>query len=161
MTMSTWWIDEPFMMGSSNPTNETLARLRADGFALLVCLLDEAEQAPRYDADVARRAGWSRQTIPIRDYAAPSIEQITTFVELVAAAGDGVRVLVHCEGGSGRTGTMAAAYWITQGLSVRDAIARIRRARPGAIETDEQRAVLHDFATLRRAACNRAPRGKP
>jgi protein-tyrosine phosphatase len=149
--MSTWWIDKPLVMGSSNPSDETLARLRAEDFARLVCLLDENEQRPRYDPDAARRAGWSLHSLPIRDYTAPSIDQITMFVGLVDGAGDGARVLVHCEGGTGRTGTMAAAYWIARGLSARDAIARVRRARPGAIETDEQRDVLHEFATLRHA----------
>jgi protein-tyrosine phosphatase len=58
-------------------------------------------------------------------------------------------MLVHCEGGIGRTGTMAAAYWIARGLTVADAIARIRKARRGAVESEDQKRVLHRFAEVR------------
>jgi atypical dual specificity phosphatase len=144
--MATWWIDEPFLVGSSNPTDEELAHLRADGFALLVCLLDPTEQRPRYDIDAARQAGWSCHTIPIKDFRAPSIEQLDEFVRFVDGAGGQTKILVHCEGGFGRTGTMAAAYWIARGLTVAEAIARIRTARRGAVETEDQKRVLHRFA---------------
>jgi protein-tyrosine phosphatase len=59
------------------------------------------------------------------------------------------RTIVHCQGGSGRTGTFAAAYWIARGRSASEAIAIVRRARPGAVETPEQEAVLEDFAKRR------------
>jgi hypothetical protein len=37
----TWWIDEPVLKGSGNPTDEDLAELRAQGFATAVSLLEE------------------------------------------------------------------------------------------------------------------------
>jgi len=43
-------------------------------------------------------------------------------------------MLVHCERGIGRTGTMAVAYWIARGLPVAEATARIRKAPKGASE---------------------------
>jgi atypical dual specificity phosphatase len=144
--MTTWWIDEPWLMGSSNPTDEELADLRADGFTVLVCLLDPTEQHPRYDVETVRQAGWSCHTIPIKDFRAPSIEQLEEFVRLVDGAGGQTKMLVHCEGGIGRTGTMAAAYWIARGLTVAEAIARIRKAWRGAVETEDQKRVLRRFA---------------
>ena len=51
---------------------------------------------------------------------------------------DGGKVLVHCRGGQGRSGTIAAALLIAGGLAPADAIAEIRRSRPAAIETAEQ-----------------------
>ena len=39
--MSTWWIDEPFLMGSSRPDDAELARLQGQGFTVLVSLLVE------------------------------------------------------------------------------------------------------------------------
>ena len=65
-----------------------------------------------YDARAIERAGWVRHAIPVRDFHAPSLAQLERFVALVRAAGPCTKVLVHCQGGSGRTGTMAAAYWI-------------------------------------------------
>jgi hypothetical protein len=43
-----------------------------------------------------------------------------------------------------------AAYFVARGLSASNAIARIRRLRPGSIETDEQAAAVEMFARRRR-----------
>jgi ADP-ribosyl-[dinitrogen reductase] hydrolase len=50
----------------------------------------------------------------------------------------GGRVLVHCRGGLGRTGLVAARLLIEFGDPPEEAIFRVRDARPGAIETREQ-----------------------
>jgi hypothetical protein len=44
--------------------------------------------------------------------------------------------------------TMASAYGIANGLTAVEAIARVRQVKPGAVETDEQAAVLQQFAQL-------------
>jgi atypical dual specificity phosphatase len=143
--MATWWIDEPRILGSSHPSNADLRRLYGDGVRVIVCLLDETEQPARYDVAEAARLGYARHCIPVRDFHAPTVAQLGDFVKLVAAAAPDAKILVHCEGGLGRTGTMAAAYWISKGFSASDAIARVRKARPHAVESDEQRAVLQQF----------------
>jgi protein-tyrosine phosphatase len=51
---------------------------------------------------------------------------------------DGGRVLVHCRGGLGRAGTVAACVLVDAGLSPGDAITAVRRVRRGAIETAAQ-----------------------
>jgi ADP-ribosyl-[dinitrogen reductase] hydrolase len=50
----------------------------------------------------------------------------------------GGRVLVHCRGGLGRAGTIAALMLIERGWSAPQAISDVRAVRPGAIETEEQ-----------------------
>lgn len=50
----------------------------------------------------------------------------------------GKNVLVHCRGGLGRAGTIAARLLVELGCSPADAISKVRAARPGAIETREQ-----------------------
>lgn len=146
--MGTWWIAEPFIMGSSNPSDDELARLRAQGFTVLVCLLDESQQRRRYDVNTAERAGWTHHSLPVPDFHAPTLDQLGLFTELVQTMAQGTKGLVHGQGGSGRTGTMAAAYWIANGLTAPEAIARVRQVRPGAVETDEQTGVLQQFAQL-------------
>lgn len=54
----------------------------------------------------------------------------------------GERILVHCMGGIGRTGTVVAQLLIERGRAIDDAIREVRRVRQGAIETAEQEAYL-------------------
>lgn len=51
---------------------------------------------------------------------------------------NGGKILIHCRGGVGRTGTVAAQLLIELGMPHEDAIAAVRIARPGAIETGAQ-----------------------
>src|SRR5574340_493385 len=146
--MGTWWIDEPFLLGSSNPRGKELASLRNQGFSVLVSLLDESKQCPRYDITAVALAGWSRHLIPIEDFHPPSLAQLQHFNALLEAAPPDAKVLVHCEGGSGRTGTMAVAYWIKKGLTATDALVRVRKLRPEAVETCEQERVLYEYAEV-------------
>jgi ADP-ribosylglycohydrolase len=50
----------------------------------------------------------------------------------------GGRVLIHCRGGRGRTGLVAARLLVEFGCSPPEAIRQVRAARQGAIETSEQ-----------------------
>ena len=143
--MSRWWIDQQVLMGSDNPTDTDLAELAADGFTLVVSLLQESEQPPRYDAERLAQLGVRRVNIPVEDFHAPSQAQLADFVDLVESEREAGKILVHCQGGTGRTGTMAAAYWMAKGVPYGDAVAKVRSARPGAVETDEQRAALQAF----------------
>lgn len=53
---------------------------------------------------------------------------------------------VHCALGFGRTGTMLACYLVKERrLAAGDAIAEIRRLRPGSIETYEQEKAVFQF----------------
>jgi ADP-ribosyl-[dinitrogen reductase] hydrolase len=48
------------------------------------------------------------------------------------------RIVIHCHAGMGRSGTVAARLLVERGMAPEQAIRTIRRARPGAIENDEQ-----------------------
>lgn len=50
----------------------------------------------------------------------------------------GQRVLVHCRGGLGRAGTVAARLLVELGTAPEAALQQVRRARPGAVETTAQ-----------------------
>ena len=80
--------------------------------------------------------------LPIVDVSIPD----GRFEEEWDVAGEGLRsilrsgsdVLVHCRGGLGRAGTIAARLLVELGMEPATAIANVRRVRPGAIETDDQ-----------------------
>jgi ADP-ribosyl-[dinitrogen reductase] hydrolase len=56
-------------------------------------------------------------------------------------------VVVHCRGGLGRAGTIAARLLIELGMKPTKAIATVRAARPGAIETSEQESFVLGVGT--------------
>jgi protein-tyrosine phosphatase len=143
--MDRWWIDEPILLGSSNPTNRELEDLYQEGFRTIISLLDENEQRPYYEIGGIEARSFKRYSIPIQDFAAPTLADFQTFIDIVIKSLKKGKVLVHCQGGTGRTGTMAAAYWIKKGLSANEAIRKIRKSRPGAIEMPEQEESLFDL----------------
>jgi hypothetical protein len=77
--MNTWWIDKPRLLGSRNPSDSDLERLRRDGFGVLVSLLCEKERAPRYDIARATALGYVRYNIPVRDFSPPTLDQLEQF----------------------------------------------------------------------------------
>ena len=140
--MSQWWIEEPILLGSRNPTERELEVLYHEGFRTIISLLDE-DESPYYDPKKMEEMGFNRYSIPIRDFTAPTLADFKKFLDIVSDSLKQGKVLVHCQGGMGRTGTMAAAYWIKKGLSAKNAIAKVRKSRLGAIESPEQEEALH------------------
>jgi protein-tyrosine phosphatase len=69
--------------------------------------------------------------LPTVDDAAPALDHLdqgVAFMQRVIE--DGGKVYIHCAGGVGRAPTMAAAYFINQGMTLDEALALIRRTRP-------------------------------
>lgn len=82
--------------------------------------------------------GWLR--FPMPDYGLPGPAWPTLFGQLLERLDAGERLAIHCWGGLGRSGSLAAALLTARGLPALEAIAQVRRARPGAIETAGQEA---------------------
>jgi len=140
--MSEWWIEEPKVLGSSNPDTPRLKELFREGFRTVISLLDETEQQPGYEINDILALGYSRHSIPVKAFHPPTLAQMLQFLATLEPALRQGNVIVHCQGGSGRTGTMGAAYLIQQGWGPTEAINTIRGARPGAIETAQQEECL-------------------
>ena len=90
--------------------------------------------------DAIRTAGMEWLHFPIVDCGAPEATDDETWDALSAALcaklRNGDRILVHCRGGLGRAGLVAAALLVEiEGLDAHRAIAAVRAVRPGAIET--------------------------
>ena len=144
-----WWIDEPLIRGSANPSDRNLQALPAEGFTIAVSLLVESIQPPRYDKQLVMSAGWTIHSIPIEEGAAPSLEQMPDFINMLKTLPSQTKVLVFCESGQGRTACMSAAYWINKGLSARDAIVRMSEAcATSEWVTAERRRVLREYERL-------------
>lgn len=57
----------------------------------------------------------------------------------------GGKVVLHCRGGLGRTGLLAARLLVEFGMESALAVEQVRAARPGAIETKEQERHIYDY----------------
>jgi ADP-ribosyl-[dinitrogen reductase] hydrolase len=83
---------------------------------------------------------------PIPDVGVPSTAFEAPWVETGEGLRDRLRagfdILVHCKGGLGRAGMIAARLLVELGVDAETAITRVRKARPGAIETSAQEAVV-------------------
>jgi protein-tyrosine phosphatase len=100
-----------------------------------------------------RAHGIAWHHFPIVDVHPPDLRFETRWLSsgptLIACLRDGGRVLVHCRGGLGRAGTVAARMLVELEVPAQDAIACVRKARPGAIETADQL----NYVLQLRAAC--------
>jgi ADP-ribosyl-[dinitrogen reductase] hydrolase len=59
-------------------------------------------------------------------------------------------VVVHCRGGRGRAGTIAARLLVELGMEPTKAIASVRAVRPGAIETSDQEKFVLGISAARK-----------
>ena len=67
--------------------------------------------------------------------------------EILRWAGEGHKLLIHCIGGWGRSGTIAAALLVHEGHSPGEAITLVRRARsPRCIESVSQERFVAEYA---------------
>jgi protein-tyrosine phosphatase len=80
---------------------------------------------------------------PVPEEAQQRIDAVFEHLDQIEA---GSPALIHCQGGGGRAGTFYAAYLISRGATVDEAIARV----PG-VTRDEQRAFIHGFAAGRQS----------
>ena len=115
---------------------------------------EEAERAGAPDLSARfKREGITCLRAPIIDYGSPDEAFETSWSDhrdtVLALLAGGAKVLVHCRGGQGRSGTIAAALLIAGGMAPADAIAEVRRSRPAAIETAGQEIWLNTRAAVR------------
>ena len=97
--------------------------------------------------------------LPTVDDEAPTLEQLRRGVAFVdGAVSAGESVYIHCGGGVGRAPTMAAAYFISRGFALDDAVALIRETRPFIHIMPPQMDQLRRFeASLRDGAAEDVP----
>jgi protein-tyrosine phosphatase len=144
---------------------EDLDTISAWGADSLLTLLEPAEFAALGVSELPARARRSLRWhhAPIPDVYVPGAAFEAAWPEVSHALHrlldeDG-SIVIHCRGGLGRAGLVAALLLIERGVAAETAIAWVRVARPGAIETPAQENWLHARAAdlrnkpaLRRAA---------
>jgi atypical dual specificity phosphatase len=136
------WLDEGLAACRYPRGGKALQQLADHGVTVLINL----HQRPHASAALVRH-GLTELHLPVPDFTSPTpaqLEQGVAAIEGVISSGS--RVAVHCGAGLGRTGTLLACYLVKRGLGPDEAIARIRAARRGSIETSHQEAAVAEFA---------------
>ncbi len=130
------WLIEGEIAGMAKPASSVydFEFLREKGFEAIVSL----SEIPLSEV-LIEEFGFTVKHIPIRDFEAPTLEQIEDFVTFAEnARGEGKKLAVHCDAGMGRTGTILACYLVSKGYNAIKAIEVVRTKRPGSIETIQQ-----------------------
>lgn len=122
-------VDPTFYRGAQ-PKGRDYDDLKALGVKALINLT--SEDADPNEKALAERAGMRYFDIPMTTHDAPTADQLSKFLAIVADPAN-LPVYVHCVGGRHRTGVMTAAYRITHDKWTADqAFAEMKRYKFGA-----------------------------
>ena len=131
--------------GLESPLADDIASLKAAGVSAVVTTLTEDEMAEYGVADLGQQveaAGLTWYHLPVPDKSLPEEAFEARWPEaqqrLQALLEAGARVAVHCRGGTGRTGLVAAKIVLACGADWDKTLDAIRSARPGALTSEPQ-----------------------
>ncbi|MBI3890827.1 MAG: tyrosine-protein phosphatase [Candidatus Wallbacteria bacterium] len=109
----------PYVYRGGEPASDGWRQLSQQGVRTVVNLRMEDES----ERQEVQRLGMRYVSIPIPDTDAPTPEQAQKFLDLCNQANAKKALFFHCAAGTYRTGTMAALFRISRGVSVADALA--------------------------------------
>lgn len=117
-----------------------------DWDATLVVTLMESHELDFFSvshlSNVVEKAGIRWLHLPIEDRNIPDKDfesaWITHGPELIEVINSGEKIVLHCLGGLGRTGTIASRLLLDMGMTAEEAITTVRTARRHTIETAHQ-----------------------
>ena len=128
------WLIEEKLAGSGMPTTfDELEWIMSQGVKSIVTMTENA--LPE---------NWIKEIdylhIPTPDFTAPDMERIDTAVNFIHEnISENQAVMVHCAAGMGRAGTILACYLVKyEKFSAQDAINKVRKERPGSIQSEVQ-----------------------
>lgn len=152
---------------SSTPTRrEQIIAMSELGVALVVTLTEETP----LPAEWFTGTGVENIFIPVTNYHPPTLPQVDEIFRVASPViASGRKVMVHCGGGKGRAGTVAACFLLRYGreriadvirqetagaclqgvwMQSDEVISHLRDMRPGSVETEHQERFIRDFASV-------------
>ncbi|XP_054717076.1 dual specificity protein phosphatase 23-like [Uloborus diversus] len=136
------WIDEGKLAAFGCPsTPQNIRYLIENDITYLVTLSPETSPPIHAFPQIT----WVE--IKIREFHPPSNYQVEKFISTCEEAfSENKAVGVHCRMGRGRTGVMAACYFVKFcDMTPQSAMGLVRKMRPGSIETYSQEEAVMDY----------------
>ena len=128
------WLIENKLAGSGIPTSfDELDWILKQGVKSIVTMTENA-----LPEEWVNNVGYLQ--VPTPDLTAPDMDRIDIAVDFIhKEISNDQAVMVHCAAGMGRAGTILACYLVKyQKYSAKDAIKKIRKERPGSIQSEIQ-----------------------
>jgi len=129
-----------------------LDTLQAAGAQALITLMPASELEQNQAAELPalcaeRNLEWFH--LPVADEQVPQDDFANAWAQararIATLLNEGRSIAIHCKGGSGRTGLIAARILIDRGLSRAEAVALVQALRPKAIQPPAHAAWLAQF----------------
>ena len=133
--------------------SESVAQLKSQGVTVVVTALSTQEMLESGVGALSEEVAnadlqWFHT--PIKDDSVPNVAFHSRWKGIAPsirrALDNGNKVAIHCMGGSGRTGLLAAHILLDQGWELEDIITQVQSLRPGAFTKDAQVEYIHEFA---------------
>ena len=138
------WLIENEIAGMGRPLTleEDLALLKKKEITSFISLTEVT-----LDRNIIEDSGFEYLHLPIVDFSVPTFSQINIFLDFISnQQSHKSQIVLHCESGFGRTGTMLSIYLVNQKkYTAKDAICLVRKKRPGSVETPNQEAIVYKF----------------
>lgn len=131
---------------------DAVTTLKQAGAAGIITLMADAELAENAAAEigqVSQRMGLQWYQLPVADDAAPAADFQAAWqqhsAEILQRLNAGETLAIHCKGGSGRTGLIAAQIVLAAGGELQETIEAVQTIRPRALQHPVHVAYLHQI----------------
>lgn len=129
----------------------TLKQAGASGIITLMADAELAENAAAELGQVCQQMNMQWYQLPVADDAAPATDFQAAWqqysVDILQRLNAGETLAIHCKGGSGRTGLIAAQIVLAAGGALDTTITAVQALRPRALQHPAHLAYLQQLAT--------------
>mmetsp|Transcript_116983 Transcript_116983/g.303290 ORF Transcript_116983/g.303290 Transcript_116983/m.303290 type:complete len:1405 (-) Transcript_116983:112-4326(-) len=154
------FMQDDVAVSSTPKKKEQILAMGGLGISLVVTLTEE-EPLP---AAWFEKTGVTNLFVAVTNYEPPTVEQMDQIIDAITdVVKSGGKVMVHCGGGKGRAGTVAACLLLRFGpdsiavgcagalrchMQSDQVLAYLRERRPGSVETVRQERFIREYASL-------------
>lgn len=136
-----WFVEGSIAASGFPGSRRALRWLKRQGIGSILSLTPE-----QIDESYAAQLGIVVSRVPMVNLKPASPEELAEAVDRLQAEAAGKKVLVHCLAGVGRTGMVLAAYLVkTRKMSAEEAVAEVRRLRPGSVQRRSQESAVAEY----------------